>query len=419
MTNYNTRRTIVLKGEPGLLNGHGQEWVDAGTKSGSRGHLGKLRVLRNLSESIKKRQEKRQLNNTSDKYALTRIASSILSNDWRVSYCQKRTRHGTVDIKRGKLGKAYVSGTLTCGSVWVCPVCALKKAGERQERVMNAIRGKYCVLVTYTLQHELSDRLESLMKTLKDGLRHTLNGKARKLFSKKFGLYGAVRSFEVRYSFHSGWHPHSHELLIFDEPVSEQKACEIRNWLSRRYCAYLRDHGYYTNDNTVHVSVKDAYDEQLKGYLTKSVSQMGLTAEITQGHKKGSKVSLSPFQLLAMYKRTKDSRFANLFSEYAYATKGLNWVTFSRSLTQAEKEEQESTEQESVNGDETIFTLMTQQWLRIFLNDMVREFLIFCSSDEDMGGVDWLLEKELITPEEWDEIVESMPKNVVSSLDRY
>jgi hypothetical protein len=103
------------------------------------------------------------------RYQMQAAAKHILPGN-RVGIClrHQREKYGTVDVfKHRQTQKAFYSGLMICGSVWICPVCASKISERRRaelKRASTAYResGGNLTMLTLTFSHSRSDRLADL-----------------------------------------------------------------------------------------------------------------------------------------------------------------------------------------------------------------------------------------------------------------
>jgi len=85
-------------------------------------------------ESTQLKAEKRLL-----KWQLQREARALLPNE-RVVFCMRRVKGATVDVFYSPDHQsAHYGGLMVCGSVWVCPVCAIKISEKRRVELEKAI----------------------------------------------------------------------------------------------------------------------------------------------------------------------------------------------------------------------------------------------------------------------------------------
>jgi len=314
------------------------------------------------------------MNNSTDtkptklsKWRLQDAAAIALGDSWATSSCMRRQNGSHTKVHKSN-GKAHYTGLQTCKSVWACPICSSRIASQRRDEVKLALENSHYIpiLVTYTIQHSLKDKIRDLLCVIKDGLRHTLNGRFRKTFYERFCVAGYVRSVEVRWNPKTGWHPHVHELLMLKREASNEA---IKSFLQSRYGEYLKKRGYHVNEHTIDVRSNDDTEsgDLVSEYLTKSAVELEITAgALKKGH------SLSQFQLLAAFAETGDMMYADLFQEYAQATAGKKWLTWSRGLraellpdVQEETDEEIAGKEEEGEGEDVVLILDRDEWRRV------------------------------------------------------
>jgi len=221
-------------------------------------------------------------------------------------------------------------GLQTCGSRSACTCCSPRLAEISRKDVLNASNQHLSnnggfALVTFTIPHKLSDKLQWLIDKGTDA-RNKFNemGAVKKIY-KEMGRIGYVRAFENKHGA-NGWHPHQHFLFYLEKPIDEfyrislqqrllfywQKAC-VKVGLSKP-----NEHG---------VDVLSCTDPlKASAYVVKDAF------EVTYSNTKGSKTgSINPFDLLSDEAYEFGSR-KELFKEYYKATKGVAMVYWSRGL---------------------------------------------------------------------------------------
>lgn len=138
--------------------------------------------------------------------------------------------------------RAYLSGLLTCKSVWVCPVCSASILGARGLDVEHVTswaqreRGASPWLVTLTVRHARADDLRKLLEGLSLAWSKLLSGTAWQRARKRLGFVGSVRRLEVTRG-PNGWHPHLHLLVWATGNITDEIG-----WLSERWAAMVRRH---------------------------------------------------------------------------------------------------------------------------------------------------------------------------------
>ena len=137
-----------------------------------------------------------------------------------------RVRQGSKQIQVHKSvqhGTASYSGLQTCGSVWVCPVCAAKIAERRRAEIIAAMAAHNaaggCVnMLTLTAPHQRGDDLGELLVKQAKALNAFWNDRQVKAVLLEMGTVGQIRALEVTHGRKSprnnGWHPHYHVLLF-------------------------------------------------------------------------------------------------------------------------------------------------------------------------------------------------------------
>lgn len=115
------------------------------------------------------------------------------------------------------VASARLSGVGTCGSVWACPVCAMKIASGRQVelefgQVAAHARGKHGYLLTLTFPHEAGMPLADITGAFGKALQKFKNSSSYKGYMRRHGRIGSVKGLEVTHG-GNGWHPHVHELV--------------------------------------------------------------------------------------------------------------------------------------------------------------------------------------------------------------
>lgn len=332
------------------------------------------------------------------KWKLQDVAADVLGSDWGTNSCLRGQLNGVTCVHvNNSTGKAHFSGLKTCGSVWVCPICSVKVSTRRRDEITQAVNSHegaelVQVLVTYTLQHTIKDSLKKLVDDLKDAQRYMLNGRFRKEFYDGFDVAGYIRSVETRWSSKTGWHPHIHELLLLKTPQNPE---DIKAFLMGRYGKRLAEKGYLVNDHTIDVRIRNANTKEIvSDYLTKSSIEL----ELTSGSWKDG-ASISPFQLLSAYHETGNERYAALFREYAEATRGKKWITWSRGLRELligdEEEDDEEIAKEEGDGDEVVARLTKKQWGRICYRKL-RAHVLIHAQDGDL--LKWLAQNGIYKP---------------------
>jgi len=150
--------------------------------------------------------------------------------------CHVRVRPNVGISKSKQYGKAFYTGLSRCGSVWGCPVCAVKVQQRRRLEIAQGIEWAYasgykCVMVTLTFPHYAFQQLDDLILRQRDALRRLRKGRVWDVFKADIDYQGLIRSLELTYG-DNGWHPHTHELWIVraDADADEMRATILHQW---------------------------------------------------------------------------------------------------------------------------------------------------------------------------------------------
>jgi len=262
---------------------------------------------------------------------------------------------------RGAVGPqgttAGMAGLATCGSVWVCPVCASKIAMTRTDDLEAGIRhwaehGGSFSMLTLTLQHSSGDRLAELWDALSGAWRRFVSDGSAKRLRTSLGVVGYHRTTEATYGA-NGWHVHLHVLYFLEGSVSDLLARADSGALVARWVAAVEAVGYR--------AVSDAQDWKvlrgnadalasvagyvIKGEYRERESRMPRNArqiamEATRGDLKSARVksSRTPFEILADVVDSIEStgeipeRDLELWHEWESASHGRRQQVWSRGM---------------------------------------------------------------------------------------
>lgn len=271
--------------------------------------------------------EQRRRARRAERHALRHLARDR-SAEHRVTGCGRRSvmPAGTVGVRLSG-GVAGYSGLMTCGSVWVCPVCAAKIAAKRADDLGDVLawarsQRRELALITFTVRHHKGDRLADVWDAVADGWAEVTRGSAwrsetvpahskrvdewtargrawdrgesvnpvngkhmtrapkgwasrnapvRRIGeSEAFGVDGWVRAVEVTVG-ENGWHVHVHAVLVRDPAVGGSvhalAASMWRRWergIAKRGFTAMRDSG------GLDVRVAHRAERRLAEYLVKA-----------------------------------------------------------------------------------------------------------------------------------------------------
>lgn len=274
---------------------------------------------------------------------------------------------------------------MTCGSVWVCPVCASKITEKRRVELVEAFskwkdQGGGVLLLTLTVPHYSHQSLSFVLDGINDARRRLLNRKPWKRMKAELGIAGEVRTLEVTHGA-NGWHPHFHVLLFTSSLIDRDELPTFESSILKQWQSACEASGLPL-PNHHGVSLEDG--SKAASYASK----WGLEHEMTKGHvKHGREGGRTPFDLLRWYLSEKSPEAARLFTEYAREFKGRNQLLWSRGLRDLLALGQEATDEElaaSQDEDASLFAEIPLNVWRIILKaDRRGELLEVCRMGHD------------------------------------
>ncbi len=237
-------------------------------------------------------------------------------------------------------GRARYRKLQTCGSVWVCPVCALIVAERRAEEIRLAMAklsedGGSAAFATFTVSHGRGDSLQVVLGGFLGAFRRLGGKKAYSTLRKRYGVLGFVRVLEPTHG-RNGWHPHSHVLFCFDRVLSDDEVQAFADALYPLWeSACAREGLVMTRRYGLHVV--PAYGA-VEAYLAKygRPPKWDISREMTKGHVKAGRsiagsVQLSPMQLLEAA-QAGDVQCGRLFVEFSERFHGKAQIFWSAGL---------------------------------------------------------------------------------------
>lgn len=278
-----------------------------------------------------------------------------LSTHSRVQKCGHRRIAGAVTIRKGP-GGAHYSGVMSCGLVWLCPVCASKIAARRNGEVTRALTrhlgesGGGVAFLTLTVPHDKGDSLTHSFATVNGGWRKIVAGRAWKALRETLGIVGFIRTSECTHG-GNGWHPHMHVLVFTERPLSDVELERLRLHAFSVWAAYVQREGFRT-PLAMRCPIERVENTVVGDYATK----FGAALELTHGmQKRGRNGSRTPFQILADFTECGVEDDLKLWREWERGSKGRKQLTWSRGLKALSEVEDLTDEQvasEDVGGDD-------------------------------------------------------------------
>jgi hypothetical protein len=305
-----------------------------------------------------------------------RIRKEVGKRVKRVKYCgikpvsRKIAEEFGVDIVKGEKGSIYYRKMQRCGLVWMCPSCSHKIAKARAKELYEQLKiysdqGKQVKFVSFTLQHNISQSLEYLLKTLLDAKKFA---RTHNRYKKVCAGIEFLRTLETKYG-KNGHHPHTHDLFVGDE-----RLVEALNVFVDLYKQYLRDRGFLVNEHTVLIEPWNGDIEEIEEYMFKGM----LEAEMTSGGlKNGSIEGGKTFFQLIDDPETPEA----IIQEYITTMKGHRQYHASRGFF---KDVRTKTDEEILVDDHTQEIIYNVPW-KVFQDmrnkDIALDFLVVLKFD--------------------------------------
>jgi len=249
----------------------------------------------------------------------------------RVCKCGQKAIGSDPTLHRTEAGSAHFGGVETCGSVWLCPVCAAKITEGRKVDIDTVLAGHRdergtAYMATLTIPHHRFQTCNELRKAVAGSWRRVKQGKAWIQSRDRHSWIGDVRALEVTHGA-NGWHPHLHILIFFRPGTSKEIMFSFSRWLFDAWAAAVANAGYgKCSENAFTWTVVDA-DTGAADY----VGKWGAALELTKAHTKlARKNGRTPWQILQDFQESGADRDRELFREYAKAFKGARQLTWSR-----------------------------------------------------------------------------------------
>lgn len=318
-----------------------------------------------------------------ERYACQSVAKKALPNE-RVGICLrnrilKRGEDKYEDIKvwqHRKTHKAFYSGLAVCGSVWTCPVCAVKISERRRMEIKQAFEmhkqeGGKIALLTLTFSHQKNDRLSDLMHSFGQATQKLFRGKAFDEIRNEMDLLGRIRVYEVTYGF-NGFHPHTHIALFYKNDADLDLIKKRMYKLWEKACLKVglvtsQKHGLDLQDG-----------QEAEAYISKH-GNWSLEQELSKSHIKKAKTdSMTPFDFLREYFKNEDEKYLKLFKEYAECFKGKRQIQWSPGLKKrfvVDEKSDDELAKEKIEEADVLGMINYQDW-RLILKSESRSKLL-------------------------------------------
>lgn len=271
---------------------------------------------------------------------------------------------GQVDLVVSSNGRARFAGVAHSNNMRLDPVDAQKISYKRRKEIQRAIQWGYDngfipVMMTLTIFHDwtwqsLIKLIAILRKAYEDLFGHKVGEKLKKAIGFQYRIFRMEETLDME---KDGWHPHYHVILFVPKDnlniLSDLEPKLKARWqklvqkyyrkfvgeeIPESYLPALYEHGLMISRYSKDVKDKKGNVIHKKGELYQVDDSIYIdkimgcdSAEVYGGDKELSstlqKDSMSPFDLL---RKKPSAEIADLWNEYAVATKGLSCFRFTK-----------------------------------------------------------------------------------------
>jgi hypothetical protein len=298
----------------------------------------------------------------------------------RVEHCNWTPVSFVVEVWKSRSGKpSYFRAVATCGSVWMCPVCADKITAKRQQELKQAVenaklRKMTVYMFTYTVGHKRKDSAENVLRLMLEAVRKLKGRKFWTRIKNKLDIKGSVTNLESTFSELNGTHAHKHILEFCNVELSKKEIKQLRDDISCEYGKIVKGLGGYVDG--VHDVDIVAGDDFIAEYIAKygrdpkDKKQDHISYEMTRSATKTKSFidgHFTAFQLLDL--SADGNEWARkMFIAYRKAFRGRAQLTWSKGLRELLELDAEQTDQEIANeieSDEFNFAnMLKDDWKR-------------------------------------------------------
>ena len=316
-----------------------------------------------LLSPAEKRQKSREVRR--ERYHLQSVVRRFFPKERTAACMRCKVPDSVVTLHRHReTGNAFFSGLMSCGSVWLCPVCSSKISERRRTELSLAIerahaQGWKVYLLTLTVPHGLGDDLKPMLNKLKKSWKRMREHRDGQKVQAAVGLQGHVRAFEVTDG-QNGFHPHFHALLFLDTDLTPEQVNALYSPLWRRHCVAVG----LPEPSEAHGCRVDGGEK-----AAQYVGKWGLSEEMTKSHLKKAKKGDSMWDLLRKWADNRDARAIARFRLFYEAFKGERQLVWSKKVRQLLQLGEELTDEalahEQTESASVLAQLEDEQWFML------------------------------------------------------
>ena len=246
--------------------------------------------------------------------------------------------NGVVKLKgHHETGSSFFTGVQRCGYAQFCPVCGAKiahgRAAEIAEGVEFALRNGYGVMhLTLTVSHGRHNTLSEMRDLLPRAWAFVTSGRGWTRLKKEYGLCGFIRAWDDTWGEENGWHPHFHNLLFTEKPLTARQLDELHSLIFARWESFVASQGYEKPAPEWTRLDRITSQKGIGRYLNKLSLNIGneLTRTDLKKAKEGSR--LNHWQILKGVALTGEADLYDLWMEWEEVMGGVQLVRWSNGL---------------------------------------------------------------------------------------
>jgi hypothetical protein len=291
--------------------------------------------------------------------------------------------------------RAHYAGVLSCGSVWLCPVCAAKIAARRATEV-STILGRHfadgggVAMATVTLPHHAGDRLARTRALASGAWQKVLQGRGWLRLQRQFGISGYIRALEVTHG-KNGWHPHLHALILTDRPLEGWQLDAVKAHVFGAWRRAVVKAGHAAPEPHC-TTVKPITDAGIAEYTSK----LDAALEVTHGATKTARTDggRTAFGILADFLAHGDADDLALWQEWETAMHGARQLTWSKGLKTRYAVEERTDEEVAADADltgDTVAVLTPNEWRMIAARPLLQVRVLEAAEQGGAVGLDAFL----------------------------
>ena len=290
-----------------------------------------------------------------------------------------------VEVIKSDTGKPAIKGALHYCQSRLCPLCQSRVSASNihtleraSSRIMKEMGGKFILFSTFTLPHQKTSSLKSLIDALNKGIHAAFSGRGRKMM-KDYGLLHYARFLDITYSEQNGWHPHIHMISWWSKSLSTADQRHLQN---DAYARFSKSVGRSIKGAVVARSAID-YQEANEGdavvrYVSKHTIPAFQEALLSQNKVAWSGDTIWDVQDKAC---TGDEHYLKLLLELETATHRRRWVSLSHGLSALgtlTTDDSETHPCEGTQEPEVLLKMPSNLWKAVARLQMVDLLLLAC-----------------------------------------